>query len=333
LASLSCPSSFFSKISNLLEVPPSSSGGTASNAVAPSRESLRRRSTMGAMGGAGALYDLTGEDGAGGDDDEGEEGRKVMALLRSSEGFDPVEDEKRILLERFAKAAIRGAADADKGTSKAPPRVPALREEESATENAATEANDTDDEEEDTGTQLVRPRFASDGSSRHLQIVMILANNPACPVLARTRNGVNAAFLMAACPSSDAMAVLTWLLEAASKVTPSSENGKTASDQSIWEPDAAGANICHYAAYSASADCLRLLSRLPSNVCPEGLLAKMIASKDRFGRTPLDVLSIYSEESILSSTRTQALKKVGLWNEVPFESRRREFRALATSLL
>jgi hypothetical protein len=67
--------------------------------------------------------------------------------------------------------------------------------------------------------------------------------------------------------------------------------------------------------------------------CEEGLLRRLISAPDRFGRAPLDVLALYSEETILSSARTKALQRAGMWGEVPFESRRREFRTLLTTLL
>lgn len=322
-SALASASSFFSKLATLLDVPPSSSP-TSSEAADKQQQStsLRRRSTMNFEGG------LLNDEG----EEEEEEGRRLMALLRSSEGYDPVEDERRILLEKFAKAAVRASADAaaasaDKSAKK--PTVAPVKEgdEEGKQAEKPEGESESDEDEEDAGTALVRPRFSSDGSAtRHIQLVTLLLNHPQCPVLARTINGVNAAMVMAACPSPDALPVLQWILEKAASA--SREGGV-----SIWEPDAAGATLVHYAAYAASADCLRLLSRLPDTVCPEGLLPKMIATKDRFGRTPLDVLNIYSEETIQASTRTQALKKIGLWSEVPFENRKKEFRALATSLL
>lgn len=227
----------------------------------------------------------------------------------------------------------------------------------------------------DAAERLCRPRFSSDGTSRHLQVVTLLLNNPRCDVLHRTRNGVHAGMVLAACPSADAVAILDWMLEKAgcraaaggggelpsrdSSKSGRSVGGRAAASEGatsgsdapgalqasssnkrdgtgtvsvpvpFWAPDAAGANIVHYAAYAANADALRLLMR----ACEEGLLRRLISAPDRFGRAPLDVLALYSEDTILSSARTKALQRAGMWGEVPFESRRREFRTLLTTLL
>lgn len=171
-------------------------------------------------------------------------------------------------------------------------------------------------------------------------------------VLARTRNGVSAAMILAASPSPDAVAILEWVLEKAAEeagrldslaaasagASASAAAGASApkaaapsAAELIWQPDAAGANIVHYCAYAANADALRLLMR--PGVCDEARLRGMIACSDTFGRTPLDVLSLYSEETILAAPRVKALQRGNLWSEVPFDSRRREFRALLTTLL
>lgn len=264
----------------------------------------------------------------------------------------------------------------------------------------------------DLAGSLCRPRFASDGTNRHIQLVTLLLNSTsasssspvagssggsdgaaakgsrastssaaaiaaAAPsaasssassspsigvssVLARTRNGVSAAMILAASPSPDAVAILEWVLEKACEEAArldaaasaagaaggvSAAGGATAgpattaagapagpaSSELLWQPDAAGANIVHYCAYAANADALRLLMR--PGVCDEARLRSMIACPDAFGRTPLDVLSLYSEETILAAPRVKALQRGNLWSEVPFDSRRREFRALLTTLL
>ena len=82
-------------------------------------------------------------------------------------------------------------------------------------------------------------------------------------------------------------------------------------------------------AYAANAAALKLLM----HVCDDGLLRSLLRSLDRFGRSPLDVLSLYSEETIMQAQRVRTLQKSGVWSEVSFESRRREFRSLLTTLL
>lgn len=198
-----------------------------------------------------------------------------------------------------------------------------------------------------------RPRCASDGHPRHIQLVMLLLNCK-CDVNQRARNGVSVVQVLAASPSADAVATLEWVLERS--MPHSEEEGMTAVDQqlplaskdsggassrarqppdahstrsSIWAPDSVGANIIHYAAYAANVDALKMLTRR----FEEGVIRRLAGAVDAHGRTPLDVLLLYEEVSVLASPRTTALRRSGMYPEVPFEARRREFRTLLTTLL
>ena len=173
---------------------------------------------------------------------------------------------------------------------------------------------------------LQRPRFASDGRPRHVQLVTMLLNNK-CNVRLCTRNGVNAIHVLAASPSTDAVAILDWVVERALGHAPPCTVDEMNDD--IWKADAAGANVIHYAAYAANVDALHAFQR----IFDDTHLRKLAGSLDVFGRSPLDVLNLYPETTILMSSRTRSLKKHGLYPEVPFESRRREFRTLLMTMM
>jgi len=166
--------------------------------------------------------------------------------------------------------------------------------------------------------ELQRPRTASDGAPRHVQLVTMLLNAKADVTLA-ARNGVTVALVLAASPSPEAVAVLEWVLERAVGARPPYGAGPA------WAPDAVGANIVHYAAYAANVEALRLLLR----VCDGDLLRAAAAARDAHGRAPLDVLPLYND----ASHRTSALRQAGMYPDMPVEARRREFRTLLTTLL
>ena len=137
-----------------------------------------------------------------------------------------------------------------------------------------------------------RPRTASDGSPRHLQLVMMLLNAGANP-FARSYAGVSALLLLAASPLSEAVAVFTELVgRAATPAAAAAEGGSAAADPAAatappwWAPDCRGRNVLHYCARASNAEGARIaLQRLPLS-----LGAQLLSSPDRNGATPAQAL-------------------------------------------
>lgn len=370
---------------------PAHAASSAEDAAAAAE--VRVRKLLETVAKALARLEATHGDAGSADEASAEADGADSSLPASAKDVPSTPDRGKRMSKRKSMSASAAAAASVAGGS--------AGSSESNGAEAAAEGSMTSPGGDLTGS-LCRPRFASDGTNRHIQLVTLLLNSASASagatnaasetagrdrrprastsataaasatsssgattgagsssssssgvssVLSRTRNGVSAAMVLAASPSPDAVAILEWVLEKAAEEaarldestgTASSPAGASSSSGSgsdrprasadlVWQPDAAGANIVHYCAYAANADALRLLMR--PGVCDESRLRTMIASSDAFGRTPMDVLSLYSEETILAAPRTKALQRGNLWSEVPFDSRRREFRSLLTTLL
>lgn len=121
-----------------------------------------------------------------------------------------------------------------------------------------------------------RPRAASDGSPRHLQLVMMLLNGGASPY-ARSHAGISPLLLLAASPLAEAVAVFQELVNRAAAV-----GGADAGLPPWWGPDCRGRNILHYCARAGNAEGARIvLLRLP-----RPLAAQLVAAPDCEGVSP-----------------------------------------------
>ena len=168
----------------------------------------------------------------------------------------------RVRLEQIADAvlalpeastATASAASASGGGGGVSRRASVANATESGNVAGAGDRSDDDGGGDRVTVSLCRPRFAEDGSARHHQLCLILANNPNCDVLHRTHNGVSAPMILAAAPHSDSLTLLEWILEKCgyvSEETKMKRKGAAAAalavptgQAPIWEPDAAGAHI------------------------------------------------------------------------------------------
>jgi hypothetical protein len=148
-----------------------------------------------------------------------------------------------------------------------------------------------------SGTGAGRPRAASDGTPRHLQLVMMLLNAGADPCM-RSAAGVSALLLLAASPLSEAVAVFQSVVGRANAALQRSRGGAAAvggsgggdagSVTAWWRPDARGRNVLHYCALAANAEGTRIvLAAVPPMVS-----RLLVAATDATGSTPVQLLQL-----------------------------------------